>query len=198
MNMDNTRPMGNMVQEQENVLDNVMLVNDDSLIGVNENNENNKNKYSDLKITIINKNIDWYRNLIIEGVNKTKFKIKHINLNNRDNYKISALISSYLSYKNYFNKVTLSVNELPNVEHVGTIHSNDIISTVDSLLLTTQELKVKIITLKSFIDSVIINSIQNGDIVIEEITFKYYVQCILDNFRMRRPIPITQNKIETL
>ena len=142
--------------------------------------------------------MDWYRNLVIEGDNNTKFKIKHINLNNRNNYKISALISSYLSYVDYFNKVTLSVNELPNVEHVSTIHSNDIISTVDSLLILTQELKVKIKTLKTFIENILINNIQNGDIVIEEITFKYYVQCILDNFRISRPTAITQNKIETL
>lgn len=195
MNMDNSRPMNNRVDVQENVLDNVILVNEDSLLSIKENSEN---KYSDLKITITNKNMDWYRNLVIEGDNNTKFKIKHINLNNRNNYKISALISSYLSYVDYFNKVTLSVNELPNVEHVSTIHSNDIISTVDSLLILTQELKVKIKTLKTFIEGIIINNIQNGDIVIEEITFKYYVQCILDNFKISRPIPITQNKIETL
>lgn len=195
MNMDNSRPMNNRVDVQENVLDNVILVNEDSLLSIKENSEN---KYSDLKITITNKNIDWYRNLVIEGDNNTKFKIKHINLNNRNNYKISALISSYLSYVDYFNKVTLSVNELPNVEHVSTIHSNDIISTVDSLLILTQELKVKIKTLKTFIENILINNIQNGDIVIEEITFKYYVQCILDNFRMYRPTTITQNKIETL
>ena len=195
MDMDNSRPMNNRVDEQENVLDNVILVNEDSLLSIKENSEN---KYNDLKITITNKNIDWYRNLVIEGDNNTKFKIKHINLNNRNNYKIAALISSYLSYVDYFNKVTLSVNELPNVEHVGTIHSNDIISTVDSLLILTQELKVKIKTLKTFIEHILINNIQNGDIVIEEITFKYYVQCILDNFRISRPTAITQNKIETL
>ena len=195
MDMDNSRPMNNRVDVQENVLDNVILVNEDSLLSIKENSEN---KYNDLKITITNKNIDWYRNLIIEGDNNTKFKIKHINLNNRNNYKIAALISSYLSYVDYFNKVTLSVNELPNVEHVGTIHSNDIISTVDSLLILTQELKVKIKTLKTFIENILINNIQNGDIVIEEITFKYYVQCILDNFRISRPTAITQNKIETL
>ena len=195
MDMDNSRPMNNRVDEQENVLDNVILVNEDSLLSIKENSEN---KYNDLKITITNKNMDWYRNLVIEGDNNTKFKIKHINLNNRNNYKIAALISSYLSYVDYFNKVTLSVNELPNVGHVGTIHSNDIISTVDSLLILIQELKVKIKTLKTFIESILINNIQNGDIVIEEITFKYYVQCILDNFRISRPTAITQNKIETL
>ena len=195
MDIDNSRPMNNRVDVQENVLDNVILVNEDSLLSIKENSEN---KYNDLKITITNKNIDWYRNLVIEGDNNTKFKIKHINLNNRNNYKIAALISSYLSYVDYFNKVTLSVNELPNVEHVGTIHSNDIISTVDSLLILIQELKVKIKTLKTFIENILINNIQNGDIVIEEITFKYYVQCILDNFRISRSIVITQNKIETL
>ena len=195
MDMDNSRPMNNRVDVQENVLDNVILVNEDSLLSIKENSEN---KYSDLKITITNKNMDWYRNLVIEGDNNTKFKIKHINLNNRNNYKISALISSYLSYVDYFNKVTLSVNELPNVEHVSTIHSNDIISTVDSLLILTQELKVKIKTLKTFIENILINNIQNGDIVIEEITFKYYVQCILDNFRISTPTPITKKKIETL
>ena len=195
MDIDNSRPMNNRVDVQENVLDNVILVNEDSLLSIKENSEN---KYNDLKIAITNKNIDWYRNLVIEGDNNTNFKIKHINLNNRNNYKIAALISSYLSYVDYFNKVTLSVNELPNVEHVGTIHSNDIISTVDSLLILTQELKVKIKTLKTFIENILINNIQNGDIVIEEITFKYYVQCILDNFRISRPTAITQNKIETL
>ena len=112
MDMDNNRPMNNRVDVQENVLDNVILVNEESLLSIKENSEN---KYNDLKITITNKNIDWYRNLIIEGDNNTKFKIKHINLNNRNNYKIAALISSYLSYVDYFNKVTLSVNELPNV-----------------------------------------------------------------------------------
>ena len=107
MDMDNSRPMNNRVDVQENVLDNVILVNEDSLLSIKENSEN---KYSDLKITITNKNMDWYRNLVIEGDNNTKFKIKHINLNNRNNYKIAALISSYLSYLDYFNKVTLSVN----------------------------------------------------------------------------------------
>lgn len=195
MNINTSRPMNNRVEEQDNVLDNVILVNEDSLLSIKENSEN---KYNDLKITITNKNIDWYRNLIIEGKNNIKFKIRHINLNNRNNYKIAALISSYLSYVEYFNKIALPVNELPNVEHIGTIHSNDIISTVDSLLLITQELKVKIKTLKTFIENILINNIQNGDIVIEEVTFKYYVKCILDNLRISRPTAITQNKIETL
>jgi hypothetical protein len=57
---------------------------------------------------------------------------------------------------------------------------------------------LQIKTLKTFIENILINNIQNGDIVIEEITFKYYVQCILDNFRISRPTAITQNKIETL
>ena len=85
MDIDNSRPMNNRVDVQENVLDNVILVNEDSLLSIKENSEN---KYSDLKITITNKNMDWYRNLVIEGDNNTKFKIKHINLNNRNNYKI--------------------------------------------------------------------------------------------------------------
>ena len=62
MNMDNSRPMNNRVDVQENVLDNVILVNEDSLLSIKENSEN---KYSDLKITITNKNMDWYRNLVI-------------------------------------------------------------------------------------------------------------------------------------
>ena len=36
MDMDNNRPMNNRVDVQENVLDNVILVNEDSLLSIKE------------------------------------------------------------------------------------------------------------------------------------------------------------------
>ena len=67
MNINTSRPMNNRVEEQDNVLDNVILVNEDSLLSIKENSEN---KYNDLKREFKEKSLEEFESQIDKLLNE--------------------------------------------------------------------------------------------------------------------------------
>lgn len=151
---------------------------------------NDDNFIKDLNVIIVNKGGYWYDNIKIEGSNNRKFRVHDINMNNKDIFKLSGLISTFIEYVNYYNKVAEVIVMTPNVEQINTIHSEVVLSSIDNIHAETKELKKGILSLSDYVKDVIKYKIQNKEIIIEEITYKYYFNSILDTFRIKRKVPL--------
>ena len=112
-----------------------------------------------------------------------------MNMNNRELFKLSGLVSTYLEYVDYYNRVAEVMVNTPNVDQINTIHSESVLKSIDTLDIEMKNLKERILEINTFLTDVIKTKIQNKEIVIEEITFKYYLNTFLDYLRIRRKIP---------
>lgn len=153
----------------------------------------------DLNISILNKGGHWYDNLKIDGKSNSKYRIKNIDMNNKEIFKLSGIISVYIEYTEYYNRIAEVISHLPNVDQINTIHSEEVLVTIDKLQIDVEDLKNKILNLKKYVQDFVRYKIQTKKIVVEEITFKYYLNTILNVFRIGRRIPLDyKSKIERL
>lgn len=182
------RPILGHDDSKEEIVNDLSIATLDTLLGSSIV-EIEQSLVKDLKVIVISKGGHWYDNIKIEGKNNSKFRVSEMNMNNRELFKLSGLVSTYLEYVDYYNRVAEVMVNTPNVDQINTIHSESVLKSIDTLDIEMKNLKERILEINTFLTDVIKTKIQNKEIVIEEITFKFYLNTFLDYFRIRRKIP---------
>ena len=124
------RPILGYDDIKEEIINDLSIATLDTLLGSSIV-EIEQSLVKDLKVIVISKGGHWYDNIKIEGKNNSKFRVSEMNMNNRELFKLSGLVSTYLEYVDYYNRVAEVMVNTPNVDQINTIHSEDVLKSIN-------------------------------------------------------------------
>ena len=149
--------------------------------------KNNTTKISEsLHITFKEDTVSWLTAIKIKNTkDNSKVEILGYTLDTYSIYKISTLVTTYLQYVNYYNRLLDVVNfRPPAIDHLNSLHKDNVLMAIDKTEKSLDAMRLEITVLGDEVVEMIKSKIDSGEIVIGTKTIKNYIGMLTSIFRI--------------